>query len=79
MSDNAFWIIIILAFAVVYPLAQSWIRSRYKSESPPDEARNVLENRYALGEIDDEEFARRMEQLTKERISFAQRKRRLET
>src|SRR5690349_21276437 len=61
MSDNTFWAILILGLVVVVPVVQSWISKKYKSEGRPDEARNVLETRYALGEIDDDEFARKME------------------
>lgn len=40
-----------------------------------DEARNILENRYALGEIDDEEFANRLQTLNEERHRSRERRR----
>jgi uncharacterized membrane protein len=38
-----------------------------KPHSRTDEARSILENRFALGEINEEEFAHRMQVLNEER------------
>lgn len=54
----------------------SAMRQIIKTESPGkvDEARSILENRYALGELDDEEFAHRLQVLNDERKRNRQRK-----
>lgn len=44
-------------------------------ETKVDEARNILENRYALGEIDDDEFAHRLQTLNEERRRSRERRR----
>lgn len=38
-----------------------------------DEARSILENRYALGELDEEEFGHRLEVLSEERRRYRKR------
>lgn len=64
-----FWVIFIIGFAGVLPIASSlanWYESRSTEETErADEPLDVLRERYATGEIDEVEFERRLESLLK--------------
>jgi uncharacterized membrane protein len=63
------WTALIMAWLAVMTLVSRKTTRKRKN----DEAKGILENRYALGEIDDEEFAHRMEVLAGERRRYFSR------
>lgn len=57
-------IMMFLVWIVVITLVVRWVlRGRYHQPSPLDQARGILAERYARGEINDEEYRQRSEQL----------------
>ncbi len=69
--DPVVWIVVGIAGLIVLMLTMVTAVFRFEArmEKPkrPGEAESILENRYALGEIDDDEFRHRMDVLREER------------
>lgn len=72
-GDQMFWLGV-GAIVVLFLVGITWASGMQKAAKPGrrgnDEAKAILENRYALGEIDDEEFAHRMTVLSEERVRY---------
>lgn len=64
LGIEQFWVVFVVGFGVVLPMATGWAdREQNDADSKSDPALAELQHRYAKGELTDEEFEHRVEQL----------------
>ncbi|MFC4531321.1 SHOCT domain-containing protein [Sphaerisporangium dianthi] len=57
---------LIIIISCVLMLARSWVAERARQIPPADNPKEILRRRYAAGEIDEEEYLRRMSGLSQD-------------
>ena len=64
LGIESFWLAFVFGFGVVLPMATQWAdREQEDTDSESDSALERVQQRYASGELSDEEFENRVERL----------------